>query len=772
MKNILSGFLLLAIITGSLSCKRNKLLPVQDVSLLPAPAKLFQQEGRLIMENPVKIYTDTSIENIGYVVSYLDDFLSEIYGIAITETKDNLTANIILNKNENIAGNEAYHLLVSDKVIIEAKEAHGIFYGIQTLLQLLLPQQGLYSAVTLSKVDIEDSPAFKWRGMHLDVSRHFFPVETVKKLIDLLAMHKMNTFHWHLTDDQGWRIEIKQYPKLTKIGGWRNGTVIGHMANYPLQSDSIRYGGYYTQEEIIEVIEYANKRFVRIVPEIEMPGHAMAALAAYPQYSCTGGPFDVWTEWGINANVYCPGKDSTFTFLENVLTEVFALFPGEYIHIGGDECLKDQWQECSYCQKRIDDENLEDELELQSYFVKRIEEFVNKHGKKLIGWDEILEGGLPERAVVMSWRGTDGGVIAASHGHDVVMTPNPHLYFDQHQSNYYEPLAIGGITTVEEVYNYNPVPAELDVKSRSHILGAQANLWTEYITTPEHLEYMIYPRLCALAERLWSPEENINFDDFNSRLSVHLQRLDLFGVNYRIDYPNGILPVQYYSSDTAVINLLSPVPGGEIRYTLNGTEPESSSYICDSALVIHLKKDTTILKLKLFLPSGKSGNSFKSYLIRTPGLQPEIIEDIETGLSYRLFNDISTLKAREITSLKSTVTGTISNFQIPPDTPSNFFGIEFNGYLRIDAIGQYVFSLYADDGAILFIDDLELITNDNYQYGSEKAGSIEFSSTGYYPIRLLYFNAKYGSELKLDYEGPGVSRTALNKASLFRKSDI
>jgi hexosaminidase len=371
--------------------------------------------------------------------------------------------------------------------------------------------------------------------MHLDVCRHFFPVEFVKKMIDMLAVYKMNTFHWHLTDDQGWRIEIKKYPKLTEIGAWRDETMVGHYTENDQKFDGTRYGGFYTQEQIKDVVAYAGKRFITVVPEIEMPGHAVAALSAYPEFSCNGGPFKVYTKWGVSDDVYCAGKEETFKFLEDILEEVVALFPGQYIHIGGDECPKTRWKVCPTCQKRMKDEGLKNELELQSYFVKRIERFVASKGKKLIGWDEILEGGLPERATVMSWRGYEGGLEAARSGHDVVMTPGSHCYFDSYQSKDQtkEPLAIGGFLPLKKVYSFNPIPAELTPQEAKHILGAQANLWTEYITSEKQAEYMIFPRICAMAEILWSPKIKQDYRQFLTRLDGHLKRLQKDNINYR-----------------------------------------------------------------------------------------------------------------------------------------------------------------------------------------------------------------------------------------------
>jgi len=415
-----------------------------------------------------------------------------------------------------------------DGITVFAASEAGLFRGSRTLIQLL--EQGREHG-TLPCLNITDWPRFQWRGMHLDACRHFWSVEFTKKYIDLLARYKMNSFHWHLTEDQGWRIEIKKYPKLTEVGAWRKGSQVGPYAK--LQYDSIPYGGFYTQEQIREVVAYAAARHITVVPEIEMPGHAMAALASYPHLGCTGGPYEVQKGWGVFDDVFCAGNDSVFTMLEDVLTEVMDLFPGEYIHIGGDECPKERWKTCAKCQARMNSESLKDEHELQSYFIQRIEKFVNSKGRKIIGWDEILEGGLAPNAAVMSWRGTEGGIAAARSGHYAVMSPGSHCYFDHYQGDpANEPLAIGGYTTVQKVYSYEPIPAELKPEAHKYILGAQGNVWTEYILTPAHVEYMAVPRMLALAEVLWTPKEKRDEGDFIQRLEKEFIRLDDLGIRF------------------------------------------------------------------------------------------------------------------------------------------------------------------------------------------------------------------------------------------------
>ena len=461
-----------------------------------------------------------------------------------------------LATNKGLAA-EGYELTVTPEgCAIHGADAAGVFHGVQTFMQLF-PAPGTASPA-VPCVLIRDQPRFAWRGMHLDVGRHFMPADFIKRYIDLLARYKMNRFHWHLTEDQGWRIEIKAYPKLTEVGAWRNGSMVGPYRDQ--RYDTLRYGGFYTQDEIRDVVAYATSRHITIVPEIEMPGHALAALAAYPEYSCTGGPFEVAKGWGVFDDVFCP-TDATFTFLENVLTEVMDLFPGEYIHIGGDECPKERWNKCPKCRKRMKAEHLKDEHELQSYFIGRIGKFVNSKGRKIIGWDEILEGGLAAEAAVMSWRGTEGGIAAAKQQHNVVMSPGTHCYFDHYQGDpAQEPLAIGGYTTLQKVYSFEPIPVELDSAEARYIMGAQGNVWTEYINTPQHVEYMVLPRMMALAEVLWSPKEKRNEKDFLRRTEAEFPRLTRMGVTYSPSiYQVELIPHQGPEPGTVLVELHNTV---------------------------------------------------------------------------------------------------------------------------------------------------------------------------------------------------------------------
>jgi len=441
-------------------------------------------------------------------------------------------------------GPEEYSIDITKKnCVVKANGKNGFLYAIQTLKQLTDP--AVYSdeidpaqKFMFPAVSIKDKPRFAYRGMHLDCARHFFSVEEVKKYLDVMAIYKLNRLHWHLTEDQGWRIEIKKYPKLTQIGAFRNGTMVGKDFS---SNDGVRYGGYYTQDQIREVVAYAESLGIVIIPEIDLPGHMLGALAAYPELGCTGGPYEVWTKWGVSDQVMCPGKENMFTFLEDVFTELMELFPSEYIHIGGDECPKTEWEKCPACQARIKalgikgDSKHTAEQYLQSYVTARVQKFLNDHGRKIIGWDEVLEGELAPGATVMSWRGVQGGIQASAMGFDVIMTPNTYCYFDYYQSEdqKQEPLAIGGNLPIEKVYGYEPFEG-LNAEQQKHILGVQANLWTEYIGTNEYLEYMLLPRMCALSEIQWCDPKAKNFERFSTSMRNGAFKIfDTLGYNYR-----------------------------------------------------------------------------------------------------------------------------------------------------------------------------------------------------------------------------------------------
>jgi len=506
--------------------------PVEDhgpaIGVIPQPVSLQPGNDHAHLGTSVTLVAPEAARPAA--ASLEDFFIGRKITTTILETSDapdRIT--LALAPNDSL-GAEGYTLIVNEQGInLSAPTPAGLFYAAQTLQQLISEHN------EVPHVSITDYPRFAYRGMHLDVGRHMFPPAFIKKYIDLMAYHKFNRFHWHLTEDQGWRIEIKKYPKLQEVASMRNGTVIGRATTATRSQatyDDKPYGGYYTQEEIKDIVKYAADRYVTIIPEIEMPGHALAALTAYPAIGCTGGPYETAKTWGVFDDVYCAGKEETFAFQQGVLDEVLELFPSEYIHIGGDECPKAKWEKCPHCKKRIKDNNLADTHALQSYFIQRVEKYLNSKGRQIIGWDEILEGGLAPNATVMSWRGEEGGIAAAQQNHNVIMTPTGWCYFDYYQdSAKTDSIPVGSLVDVKKVYTYEPVPPQLSPEQATHILGAQANLWTEYMKTGDRVEFMAYPRACAMAEVVWSPKETRNYADFLSRMEIHFKRLDARNVN-------------------------------------------------------------------------------------------------------------------------------------------------------------------------------------------------------------------------------------------------
>lgn len=553
----------------------------QTVNIIPQPVSIEIKQGHFIIDDHTSIRFNSGSKELKAAADYFSSYIKNISGKTLPENvAKQKTIELKIVNTEGI-GNEGYLLNVTPaSIIITANTKAGIVYGMQSLFQTLPPIRS-NAALQIPNMAIKDYPRFTYRGMHLDVSRHFFGPEFVKEYINLIASYKMNVFHWHLVDDQGWRIEIKKYPNLTATGAWRVDQTDKIWGSRPQAKpgEAATYGGYYTQEEIKEIIAYAAARNVTIIPEIEMPGHVASAIASYPQLGCkqqpqlplTGGDYT-----GMSSN-YCAGNDSVFHFLEDVLTEVMALFPSTYIHIGGDEVDKTPWKKCSRCQARMKKEGLKDEEELQSYFIKRIEKFVSSKKRKIIGWDEILEGGLASTATVMSWRGEAGGIEAAKMKHDVIMTPGNPVYFDHYQAGPEgEPVAIGGMNTLRKVYDYEPVPKELNEAEAKYVLGAQANLWAEFITTPLHVEYMILPRMPALAEVVWSPKENRNWQNFNQRLQNHIKAYGQKGLHYCSgNYTVSIKPTS--QNGKLFVNLSSDMLNSEIYYTVDGTEPTLSS---------------------------------------------------------------------------------------------------------------------------------------------------------------------------------------------------
>lgn len=603
----------------ALACSSCQTEKKADYQIIPLPQEvvLTQEKPFLLNKNVSITYPEGNLllkRNAEFLSGYIRQATG--YTPPVKGLKDGETAKhaINLGLDADIANKEGYVLTTtSEGIQINGQTENGVFYGCQTLRKSI-PAEAQGVDILLPAGSIKDEPRFTYRGMHLDVCRHFFPLEFIKEYIDLVALHNMNTFHWHLTDDQGWRIEIKKYPKLTEVGSKRNCTVVGKARSG--KYDNIPYGGFYTQEQAKEIVKYAQERYITVIPEVDLPGHMLAALAAYPDMGCTGGPYKVSPDWGIFEDVLCIGNEQSMQFLEDVMAEITEIFPSKLVHIGGDEAPRTRWAKCPKCQARIKAEGLKTDKQhtaedrLQSYCMTRIEKFLNSKGRQIIGWDEILEGDVAPNATVMSWRGTSGGIKAAQMGHDVIMTPNLYCYFDYLQTadSKDEPLGIGGYVPVEKVYSLDPTAA-LTEEQAKHILGAQANLWTEYIATTEHAEYMILPRMAALAEVQWTQPEKKDYADFTQRLP----RLIKFYQRDSMNYAKHIFDIQAEYTTTqeedgsgsgAIVATLRTIDNAPIYYTLDGTEPTTASEQYNgTGIVIRQSADLRAVAIR---PEGKS----------------------------------------------------------------------------------------------------------------------------------------------------------------------
>jgi hexosaminidase len=611
------------------SCFQQKNEPIKP-TILPIPVSQNITGGHFTLNSNTQLVYETDFKQVAeFLKSYLEN------GSTIKLKATESAHKISFVRDKKITNKEGYELTVSKTgITISASTATGAFYGVQSLRQLIPIQfeNGSYegSEVAIQNIEIKDAPQFKYRGMHLDVGRHFFSVDFIKKYIDMMSMLKMNTFHWHLTEDQGWRIEIKKYPKLNEIAAYRKETLIGHYSDQPQKYDGKEYGGYYTQEQVKDIVKYAGDRQIDVIPEIEMPGHSVAAISAYPELGCTGKQIDVATKWGIFDDIYCT-KESTFKFLENVLDEVMELFPSKYIHIGGDEAPKTNWKSCPNCQKLIKKEGLKDEHGLQSYFITRMEKYINSKGKQIIGWDEILEGGLAPNATVMSWRGINGAVTAAKQHHDVILTPGSHCYFDHYQStNENEPVAIGGFLPLEKVYSFNPIPAELTKEESKYVLGAQGNVWTEYMQTEDKVEYMMFPRIVALSEVVWSKPENKDYESFKSRLIQYQKRLDMLDVNYA-NHLYEISGKLNTNKEGLSYTLEASSKDQSILYTTDGTVPTIDSPIYSEPISL---EETSTIKAASFNTTKIISSVFSETITTHKAVGKKVTLSIEPNSKY------------------------------------------------------------------------------------------------------------------------------------------
>lgn len=579
-----------------------------NYQIIPIPQEIVMgQDGAFTLANGTKVLYPEGNEKMQKNAQFLADYVKELTGNTLSVEAGTEGKGIILQVTPNEAQPEGYQLTVSaDKVVVNGGSEAGVFYGIQTLRKSIPAGQGIN--VSLPAVEINDAPRFSYRGAMLDVSRHFFTVDEVKSFIDMLALHNINRFHWHLSDDQGWRIEIKCRPLLTEKSSKRKETVIGRNSG---KYDGIPHEGFYTQEQIKEIIAYAADQHIIIIPEIDMPGHMQGALHAYPELGCTGGPYEVWTQWGVSDDVLCAGNDEVLKFIEDVLGEVVELFPSEYIHVGGDECPKTRWKECPKCQARIKELGIKGDSKhtaeeyLQSFIINHAEKFLNSKGRQMIGWDETLEGGLAPNATVMSWRGEGGGIEAAKQKHNVIMSPNTYLYFDYYQTKDIdnEPLAIGGYLPLENVYNYEPMPKSLTPEEQKYIIGVQANLWVEYIATLAHVQYMELPRMAALSEIQWSAADKKDYENFLSRLPQLTSLYDVKNYNYAthaFDITARLVP----NTEEEVLDVtFKTIDNCPIYYTLDGTEPTAASTKYEGTLKL---KESCVIKAKGIRPTGET----------------------------------------------------------------------------------------------------------------------------------------------------------------------
>jgi hexosaminidase len=686
-----------------------------QINVVPRPASIEARVDSFVLTAATRIVaTDPDSRRIA---TLFNDALLERHGLRLAIVSAPPQTNYIrlVRTHGGEIPAEGYRLRIDAAGIRITGEAAGLYYGLQTLEQLL--PLGMSAAVQVPALDIADQPRFGYRGLLLDVGRHYFSVAFLEKLIDLAAQYKINYFHWHLTDNEGWRIEIRRYPKLTTPAA-----------------------PYYTQEQIRHLVAYARARFVTIVPEIEMPGHSGAALAAYPELGC---------EPRERAVAFCP-KEETFVFLEHVLDEVIGLFPGLYVHIGSDEVEKDGWRQSSEAQAIIAREGLKDEDGLQSYFARRIERFVASRGKRMIGWDEILQGGLPPRTVVMSWRGEEGGIEAVRQQHEAIMTPSEFCYFDYNQGDARrEPPNIGGYIPLEKAYAYEPIPAALAPQDRKFILGAQANLWTEYVSNPEYAEYMLFPRLLAFAEAVWSPAPVRNYADFRRRLPHQLGRLDKQDVRYRIPEPEGLRDGFTTSQDHARVALQPFIPGSRIHYTVDGTDPTDKSPLYEAPLEFELKPERPVaLKLVVVTPQDRRSVVYGATYLRRDYREASRA-DAQPGVAFTL-HDGTFASAKDIDRGTRRQSGTMASPALGQFDPVINYAVQFDGFIEAPADDYYRFAVTSDDGALLEIDDEVVVDNDGNHAPILRDGHIPLRR-GLHRFRLRYYQATGGVALELQW---------------------
>ncbi|MDH7444526.1 family 20 glycosylhydrolase [Aquimarina sp. 2201CG14-23] len=718
---------------GSCTQIQENTIASDEVAIIPIPLSIHKKEGSFILNNKTSFfYENPSIQPIA------DFFVSKIHHltglqISVRDKKEKNDIQLLLN-NELELNEEGYILnLEDDHVIVEAKSPKGIFYGLQSLMQLLpvIPEENTSQNITIDipKVRIKDEPSFRWRGTMLDVSRHFFSVDFIKKQLDVLAAFKINKFHWHLTDDQGWRIEIKKYPKLVEIGARRG------------EINDQKYHGFYTQEEIREVVSYAKERFIDVIPEFDIPGHASAILSAYPSLACTEGPFEIRPIWGVDYNILCAGNEHVYQFIEDVIDEMSTLFPYQYFHVGGDEVPKRSWKQCKLCQHTIKKEGLNDENELQSHLMARVEGMLYKNNKKMIGWDEILEGGITATTSIMSWQGEEGGIKAANEGHDVIMTPSQFTYLNFYQGDHVvEPMAFGGYIPLEKVYNYNPVPETIEKNKRHHILGLQGNFWTEHGDSNTIAEYQLYPRILAIAEVGWTSKKNKDYHNFLSRLEKTYRLLDRYNLQYHIPMPEGPITDHIVFENETTIEFRTTAPV-KMVYTTDGSVPNKNSNVYTKPLTFN---KSTFLKIASILPHGKMSNT-RELSLQKQELIPSLenMNNLDRGLNVKtikghfthvneIVDSIEPIE-RKITELKDVNVTYDWGHEINKE---NFKAALVDGYIEIPEDGVYFFSSNQDQ--VWIADRLVIDYKKNIKKHPETS-SIPLKK-GKHTLKIVYLN--------------------------------
>lgn len=746
-----------------------------NLGIIPAPQSIVTKSGYFqITEKTALQYENDEDRKIAELFKTL---VKDKEGIDLVIAKNFITAPesiICFNSAQSQDINsEAYSLNIDNKNMQLKGASKGVFYAMQTLTQLYLNNLTTHQ---IPQCAINDEPRYAYRGLHLDVCRHFFPIDFIKQYIDIMAAYKLNTFHWHLTDDQGWRIEIKKYPKLTSVGAYRDQTIIGNYHDrMPQWFDGNKYGGFYTQEEIKEVVAYADSKFITVIPEIEMPGHALAALASYPNLGCgdNPGPYKVAEKWGVFPDIFCAGKDHTFDFMEDVLTEVMDLFPSKYIHIGGDEAPKTVWKTCPYCQRRIKKEHLKDEDGLQSYFIHRIEKFVNKKGRSIIGWDEILDGGLAPNATVMSWRGVSGGITAAKQNHQVIMTPSTTgLYLDHTQGRSdQEPVGIGGDGRISKIYDYDPTPEVLSASQQKYILGVQANMWTEYLQTTNKVEYMLLPRLMAVSEIAWTNLNRKDFKNFNEiRVPQHLAFLDKTNTFYRVPEVIGVKDTSInVVNDSYIFDFKPSVNGAKVYYTIDSYEPNETTTLYTQPFKVNVPRgEMRPIKARVITPSGKRSVVTTTLLFNRDTLKANVTgNNMSQGALKYYYLPGKFKNTLEIDTNLATKKGLATQISFNKISgKEREYGIVFTGYINVNENANFEFSLYSDDGSRLYIDDILIIDNDNKHARFERSAGVILKA-GLHKIKVLYFDDGPGSTLQVSIKGTDGKKIEIPSVMLY-----